>query len=66
MSDEAVPDIEHKFWYNIKTGSVEQGFSSPALDRVGPFDTRHEAEHALERLRENSARWAEEESENSY
>ncbi len=62
MSDAAVPDIEHKYWYNIKTGAVERGFVSPALDRVGPFDTRHEAEHAMERLRENSAKWAEEDA----
>ena len=51
-------DIESKFWYNVRTGQVEQGFKSPAPDRVGPFDTHHEAEHALEKLQENSARWA--------
>ncbi|GAB3388229.1 hypothetical protein GCM10027568_09040 [Humibacter soli] len=55
-------DIEHKYWYNLKTGAVEQGFKSPAPDRVGPFDTHEEAEHALEKLRENSARWAEEDA----
>ena len=43
--------------------SVEQGFLSPSPDRVGPFDTRVEAEHALEKLRENSAKWAEEDAE---
>ncbi len=53
-------DIEHKYWYNLNTGEVEQGFKSPAPHRVGPFDTHEEAEHALEKLRENSARWAEE------
>jgi hypothetical protein len=52
------PDIETKYWYNLTTGAVEQGFASPASDRVGPFDTHLEAEHALEKLRENSARWA--------
>ncbi|MGN6126408.1 MAG: SPOR domain-containing protein [Humibacter sp.] len=55
-------DIEHKYWYKLKTGAVEQGFKSPAPDRVGPFDTHEEAEHALEKLRENSARWAEEDA----
>ncbi|MGN6428353.1 SPOR domain-containing protein [uncultured Leifsonia sp.] len=55
-------NAEHKFWYNMKTGQVEQGFVSPAPDRVGPFDTRAEAEHALEKLRENSAKWAEEDA----
>ena len=34
----------------------------PAPDRVGPFETRAEAERALEILRANSAKWAEEEA----
>jgi hypothetical protein len=55
-------DVEHQFWYNMKTGEVEQGFLSPAVDRVGPFGTRDEAEHALDILRANSAKWAEEEA----
>ncbi|MDR5700159.1 SPOR domain-containing protein [Agromyces aerolatus] len=54
-------DIEHQYWYNMHTGEVEQGFQSPSVDRVGPFKTREEAEHALEILRANSAKWAEEE-----
>ena len=52
-----------EYWYNVKTGQVEQGFLSPAPNRVGPFDTHEEAEHALEKLRENSARWAVEDAE---
>ncbi|WP_136707062.1 SPOR domain-containing protein [Agromyces sp. H66] len=55
-------DVEHMFWYNMKTGEVEQGFQSPAVERVGPFETREEAERALEILRANSAKWAEEEA----
>ncbi|GAA1953425.1 SPOR domain-containing protein [Agromyces allii] len=55
-------DIEHRFWYNLKTGAVEQGFVSQSVDRAGPFDTREEAEHALEKLRANSAKWAEEDA----
>jgi hypothetical protein len=55
-------DVEHQFWYNMKTGVVEQGRQSPAVDRVGPFDTREEAEHALDILRANSAKWAEEDA----
>lgn len=56
-------DAEHRYWYNMKTGEVEQGFQSPAPDRVGPFDTREEAARALEVLRANSAKWAEEDAE---
>ncbi|MFD6055211.1 SPOR domain-containing protein [Agromyces sp. NPDC060279] len=55
-------DIEHRFWYNMRTGEVEQGFVSPSADRVGPFDTRQEAEHALEKLRANSEKWAAEDA----
>jgi hypothetical protein len=62
MAEYYLDDIEHKFWYNVKTGEVEQGFRSPAPNRLGPFETRIEAEHALEKLRENSAKWAEEEA----
>lgn len=51
-----------KFWYNIHTGEVEVGFESPSVDRVGPFDTHEQAEHALQTLRENSERWAAEEA----
>ena len=40
-------DVDHQFWYNMRTGEVEQGFVSPAPDRVGPFQTRAEAERAL-------------------
>lgn len=50
-----------KYWYNLKTGKVEQGFESPVVDRAGPFDTAEEAAHALERMRARSAAWDEEE-----
>jgi hypothetical protein len=55
-------DVEHMYWYNLKTGEVEQGYESPSVDRVGPFETHAEAERALEILRANSAKWAEEEA----
>jgi len=50
------------FWYNLRTGKVEHGFESPSVDRVGPFETKELAEHALQTLRENSERWAAEEA----
>jgi hypothetical protein len=62
MADGYDNDIEHKYWYNMKTGAVEQGFVSPSPDRVGPFDTELEASHALEKLRANSAKWAEDDA----
>ena len=53
-----------RYWYNMKTGEVEFGFESPSVDRVGPFDTREEAEHALEKLRANSEAWDADEAGN--
>ncbi|TFC52588.1 SPOR domain-containing protein [Cryobacterium sp. TMT1-21] len=57
-------DTEHQFWYNMRTGAVEEGMQSTSKERVGPFATRDEAAHALEKLRANSAKWAEEEAAN--
>ncbi|GAB2819927.1 hypothetical protein GCM10027022_07670 [Alpinimonas psychrophila] len=53
---------ESKYWYNIRTGDVELGRESPSVDRVGPFDSKEQAEHALETLRANSDRWAAEDA----
>ena len=51
-----------KYWYNLKTGEVEKGFESPAVDRAGPFETPEEAARAPEIMRERSRAWAEEEA----
>ncbi|MGN7860275.1 hypothetical protein ACTJI8_06815 [Microbacterium sp. 22303] len=58
-----MPDGEHSYWYNSRTGAVEYGLESPSLVRVGPFATREEAERAPEVLRANSERWAAEDDE---
>ncbi|WP_165759554.1 SPOR domain-containing protein [Rathayibacter oskolensis] len=52
----------NSWWYNLSSGAVEQGFVSPSVDRVGPFSSRVDAEHALDKLRENSRKWAEEDA----
>ena len=51
-----------KYWYNLKSGEVEKGFESPAVDRAGPFDTPEEAAKAPEVIRERSRAWAEDEA----
>jgi hypothetical protein len=54
------------WWYNHKTGEVEEGQQSLGSDRDGPFATREEAERAPEVAAERSRKWREEEeSENS-
>ncbi|RLQ86533.1 SPOR domain-containing protein [Mycetocola zhadangensis] len=45
----------------MKTGQVERGYQSPSVDRAGPFATEAEATHALDKMRANSRKWAEEE-----
>lgn len=48
------------YWFNVKTCEVEVGKQSLSIDRLGPFETRAEAEHATEILKERARRWAEE------
>jgi len=55
-------DPSNQYWYNLKSGEVEKGYVSASADRVGPFETHEEAEHALEKLRANSAKWAEDDA----
>jgi 2-iminoacetate synthase ThiH len=46
-----------QWWFNITTKSVELGLKSKALDRIGPFETKEDAEHALERVAERNLEW---------
>lgn len=55
-------DGDEKYWYNLSTREVEFGMQSPAVDRVGPFDTAEEAAAAPEKLRERSRAWAEDDA----
>lgn len=43
-----------KYYYNLETRQVEQGKVSSYDNRIGPYDTREEAEHALEIARERN------------
>jgi hypothetical protein len=51
-------DAEKSWWYNNKTGEVEQGPQSLGIDRDGPYSSREEAERAPQIARERSAQWA--------
>ncbi len=50
-----------EWWYNHKTGRVEEGPQSLGSDRDGPYATREEAERSPEIARERARQWAEEE-----
>jgi len=49
-----------QWWYNHKTGDVEEGPKSLGSDRDGPFATRDEAMRAPEIAAERSRRWEQE------
>lgn len=51
-----------EWWYNNKTGEVEEGPQSLATDRDGPFATREEAQRAPEIIAERARKWAQEEA----
>jgi hypothetical protein len=52
-----------EYWFNTKTKAVEVGKQALALYRIGPFDTREEAENALEILKSRSQAWTEEDEQ---
>lgn len=55
-------ESEQKYWYNLKTGQVEKGYASPAVDRAGPFDTEEEAANAPQVIKDRARAWAEDEA----
>jgi len=46
-----------KFYYNLKTGQVEEGRQSSWTDLMGPYPTREAAEQALEIARARTREW---------
>jgi hypothetical protein len=52
------------WWFNNKTGEVEEGPKSLGSDRDGPFASREEALRAPEIIAERARQWAAEEAEN--
>jgi hypothetical protein len=50
-------DEDQSWWYCLKHGTVEQGPGCPGKDRLGPYATREEAEHALDRVHERNEEW---------
>ncbi len=52
-----------EWWYNNRTGEVEEGPQSVAGERDGPFASRDEAARAPEIIAERARRWAQEDAE---
>ena len=51
-----------EWWYNHKTGEVEEGPQSLGSERDGPYTTREDAQRAPEIARERAAKWAADEA----
>ncbi len=58
--DWGIDDPADTYWFNTRTGAVEEGPQSLSIDRVGPFKTREEAERATEIIEERARRIREE------
>ncbi|MCF2533099.1 hypothetical protein [Yinghuangia soli] len=48
---------EGEWFYCVRHNKVEEGPECRALDRLGPYESRTEAEHALEIARERNQTW---------
>jgi hypothetical protein len=47
-----------QWWYDLKTKTVvSDDNDTKAVDRLGPYGSREEAEHALEKVEERNERW---------
>jgi len=51
-----------EWWYNNKTGAVEEGKQSLGSDRDGPYASREDAERAPQIAQERARAWAAEEA----
>lgn len=51
-----------EWWYNHRTGEVEEGAQSLSSERDGPFATREDAARAPEIIAERARKWAAEDA----
>lgn len=58
--DWGIDDPQETYWFNTRTGQVEDGPQSLSIDRLGPFSSREEAARALEIIEERARKIREE------
>jgi hypothetical protein len=46
-----------EYWYNVNTHEVEEDALSDWSQLIGPYKTRDEAEHALDKVRARNEAW---------
>ncbi|MGJ9425999.1 SPOR domain-containing protein [Nesterenkonia halotolerans] len=52
-----------EYWFNVRTGAIEEGAQSSWKHLLGPYASRDEAAEALKRVEANNEAWDEETSE---
>ena len=50
-------DGEQRWWFCLRHKTVEPAAGCPGRERLGPYATREEAEHALETARRRTEEW---------
>lgn len=65
VSNDELPDLSDgkKWYYNTRTGDIEHGKLSSFTHRMGPYDTREDAERALKIARARNDIWEAEDKE---
>jgi hypothetical protein len=51
------------YWFNTETHEVEEGRQSDWTKLMGPYPTREDAAHAMEKAKERARAWEAEERE---
>ncbi|MCC6376024.1 MAG: methionine aminopeptidase [Microbacteriaceae bacterium] len=52
-----------EWWFNTRTGEVEEGPQSLWMDRLGPFESYADAARANEIIAERAKQWAKEDDD---
>jgi hypothetical protein len=62
MTDQSIDHMsgEPEYWFCLKHHTVEGREGCKAKDRLGPYASRQEAEHALQKVAERNEEWDEE------
>jgi hypothetical protein len=50
-------ETQQRWYFCVKHQTVEPEDGCPAKDRLGPYATREEAAHAMDKVRERNEEW---------
>ncbi|GGI13264.1 hypothetical protein GCM10007377_05090 [Galliscardovia ingluviei] len=49
--------MKQQWYFNMRTGKVELGKLSPVTERMGPYASKEDAEHAWQIVQTRNKRW---------